>query len=151
MSLPHRKTLAAVFLLAILSGCSGPVEDTRPGQPVKHRQEAFKSILRAFEPMGTMLRTDRYEAGAFAAMAEDLHAVREGPWSYFGADTLYPPSKAKAAVWERPADFEAKRAEFEAAVAVLREVAQGSDRSVLLPAYERVHNSCKSCHQDFKK
>ena len=44
------------FLLtaAMLTGC-GEVEDTRPGQPVKQRQVAFKEIVKTFEPMGVML------------------------------------------------------------------------------------------------
>lgn len=150
MSLRHFQVLAPV-LLVLLAACSGPVEDTRPGQPVKHRQEAFKTILRAFEPMGTMLRSDRHDALAFTALAEELYAVRAGPWPHFGADTLYPPSKARAAVWERAATFEARRLEFEAAVSELRKAAHSADRSLLRPLYEKVHDSCKSCHRDFKK
>jgi cytochrome c556 len=53
-----------LFLLstvALLAAC-GEVEDTRPGQPVKTRQTAFKEIVKAFEPMGVMLRENRYDA-----------------------------------------------------------------------------------------
>lgn len=150
MSSSPLKILAPLALI-LLTACSGPVEDTRPGQPVKHRQDAFKEILREFEPMGTMLRTQRYEADGFARMAEALHAVREGPWDYFGEDTLYPPSKAKAAVWEKPEVFAARRQDFDAAVTALRAAAGSRDAAQAGAAYEKVHDSCKSCHRDFKK
>lgn len=61
---------------------------------MKHRQAAFKQIVKTFEPMGVILRKDRYEADKFLPLAEALIAKRDGPWSYFGADTNYPPTKA---------------------------------------------------------
>ncbi len=71
--------LLPVVAAGLLTACAGPVEDTLPGQPIKHRQEAFKEILRSFEPMGTMLRTQRYEADAFSAMANQLYQHHEAP------------------------------------------------------------------------
>ena len=61
----------------MLTGC-GEVEDTRPGQPVKQRQVAFKEIVKTFEPMGVMLRKDRYDADKFLPMAEALLAADQG-------------------------------------------------------------------------
>lgn len=59
-----------------LAACNPVVEDTRPGQPVKTRQVAFKEMLKVFEPMGTMLRTDRYQPEKFAALAAELMTKR---------------------------------------------------------------------------
>ncbi|MBE0586583.1 MAG: cytochrome c, partial [Hydrogenophaga sp.] len=52
-----RKMLFLLVLVSalLLAGC-GEVEDTRPGQPVKTRQEAFKDLLRSFEPMSKMMK-----------------------------------------------------------------------------------------------
>lgn len=143
--------LSSSMLLLALAGCGGPVEDTLPGQPIKHRQEAFKAMLRSFEPMGKMLRDDRYQADEFARLAAELVTVREGPWPYFTPDTLQPPTKAKAAVWERPQDFEHERQAFYDATDALARAAQTHDRSRAQAAYDKVHASCKSCHRDFRK
>ncbi len=132
-----------------LSGCS-KVEDTRPGQPVKTRQDAFKDILREFEPMGVMLRTRAYEPVAIARMTESLLAAREAPWTHFGPDTNYPPSKAKSAVWSTPAEFEKRRAEFFAATDAIKVAAAGGQKEVVMAAYDRVHSACKDCHDQFK-
>lgn len=146
-----RSFIPSFLVLLALAACSGPVEDTRPGQPVKHRQDAFKAMLRSFEPMGTMLRTDRYQADEFARLSTELLSLREAPWSYFAADTLYPPTKARATVWERPQDFEDQRLKFYGATDALVQAAQTHDRSAVKAAYDKVHASCKSCHDGFKK
>lgn len=42
-----------MIALAIgLSACAEPVEDARPGQPMKTRQTAFKEMLRVLVPKG---------------------------------------------------------------------------------------------------
>jgi cytochrome c556 len=146
-----RLLVSSVFVLLALTACNQVVEDTGPGQPVKHRQDAFKAVLRSFEPMGVMLRDKQYNAGKFAELAGELVARRDAPWSYFKADTLYPPTKAKAAVWERADEFEHKRQAFVDATDALLAAAQTRELEQVEPAYEKVYDSCKSCHNDFKK
>ncbi|HQZ03135.1 MAG TPA: cytochrome c [Thauera sp.] len=146
-----RLTLSSLLLLLTLSACSGPVEDTRPGQPVKHRQDAFKLMLRSFEPMGKMLRTDDYRANEFARLAAEVVSRRDAPWTHFAPDTNYPPTKAKAAVWERPQDFERERLAFFELSDELVVAAQTHDKDTAQAAFDKVEASCKSCHKDFKK
>jgi len=141
-----------LFLLstaALLAAC-GEAEDTRPGQPVKQRQQAFKEIIKVFEPMGVMLRKERYEADRFLSFAEQLHAKREAPWSHFGPDTLYPPSDAKAELWQQPQQFEQDKQAFLQASEALLCAAQSKDKARIQTAYDSVHNSCKTCHDHFK-
>ena len=145
-----RFILPSLVCLLTLGACSGPVEDTRPGQPVKHRQDAFKAMLLSFEPMGVMLRTGEYRADEFARLANELNTRRDAPWPYFAADTLYPPTKAKAAVWERAQEFEGERQKFFELTDALAAAAQTRDKASAQAAYDKVYASCKSCHEDFK-
>jgi cytochrome c556 len=142
-----------LFLLstvALLAAC-GEVEDTRPGQPVKTRQTAFKEIVKAFEPMGVMLRENRYDADKFAAHAERLLARRDGPWSHFGPDTNYPPTKATPDVWQQPEQFEKDKQAFLAATDALLAAARSKDKAQSEAAYDKVHEACKTCHKQFKE
>ncbi len=149
---PTFRILALALLAAVLlSACGGPVEDTRPGQPVKSRQDAFKAMLRSFEPMGVMLRTNTYNAEKFAALANDLIALRDAPWPLFAPDTHYPPTKAKATVWSQAALFEKERQAFLAALDKLHATAQGRQREQVEPAYFDVYERCESCHRQFKE
>lgn len=146
-----RHIVSALVVALTLAACGGSVEDTRPGQPVKHRQEAFKAILRVFEPMGVMLRDNKYQADKFAALAGELVAKRDAPWGHFGADTDYPPTKARPAVWRDAAGFERDRLAFVAATDALLAAAQTHDEAQAKAAYEKVYQSCKSCHDGFKE
>jgi len=145
-----RLLLSSLCALFVLTACNQPVEDTGPGQPVKHRQDAFKAMLRSFEPMGVMLRDKQYNAGKFAELAGELVARRDAPWAYFKADTLYPPTKAKETVWARADEFERQRQVFFDATDALLVAAQTRELAQVEPAYEKVYDSCKSCHNDFK-
>lgn len=150
---PLSRAVAVGFLsaLAILGACSSAVEDTRPGQPVKTRQKAFKEMLRVFEPMGTMLRDGRYDATKFSALAEDLKQKREAPWSHFGAGTFYPPTKAKADVWAQPELFERDRQSFFSATDELIAAASTHKLVTVEKAYFAAYDTCQACHKRFKE
>jgi len=142
--------VSLLLLTAVLGACSGEVEDTRPGQPVKTRQTAFKEILRSFEPMGVMLRGNTYNADKFLALASDVVAKRDAPWGHFGADTNYPPTKATAEVWQQPEKFEQARLAFIAATDTLLTAAQTKDRKQLEAPYKAAYETCQDCHKTFK-
>jgi len=149
-ALPAALLAAALLAAALLAACSGEVEDTRPGQPVKTRQQAFKAMIRSFEPMGVMLRGKTYDADKFLSLANELAALRDAPWEHFGPDTDYPPSKATAALWRQPEKFAQDKAAFIAAADALLAAAQTKDRQQLDAPYQAVYESCQGCHKTFK-
>ncbi|MCG2578278.1 cytochrome c [Dechloromonas sp. XY25] len=149
MSKPFR--IGLVVLAATLLAACGEPEDTRPGQPVKHRQQAFKEIIKSFEPMGVMLRKGSFDAERFDKLSAELVAKRDGPWSYFGPDTNYPPTKATAEVWKQPEEFEKDKQAFIAATDKLQEAVKSRDKAAVEKAYDAVHDSCKTCHKQFKE
>ncbi len=82
---------------------------------------------------------------------EKLEAAKEGPWRHFTADSNYPPTKATDKVWSEAAQFETERQGFLAATGKLLEAARSKDEAKVRPAYEAVHDACRSCHKTFKK
>lgn len=150
MTSPLLRRLLLISLPCLLIAC-GEVEDTRPGQPVKQRQQAFKAMLRAFEPLGTMLRDKRYNAEAFAKGTQELAALRDAPWPHFGLDTQYPPSKSKNAVWDKPAEFAQAREAFALAVDGLATAVAGAQRPAIEVAYQKVYETCQGCHKQFRE
>ena len=146
----HTRILIPTLALAILSACSSQVEDTLPGQPIKHRQEAFKDILRVFEPMGTMLRTNSYDAERFESKAAALAERHERPWDYFVEGSFQPPTRARAEVWSRADAFEREVEHFLEATEALLLAARSREIHDIQSAYDTVYNSCRSCHGDFR-
>jgi cytochrome c556 len=140
-----------VLLFSVLALCAcGEPPDTRPGQPVAHRRAAFKEILKVFEPMGVMLRTDTYDAKRFQMLSQQVMDRRDAPWGYFGADTLYPPSNAKASVWSDAATFAADKQAFFDTTDKLAAIAGTPDKMQAAAAYDAVENTCRNCHKRFK-
>ena len=140
----------ALILLSLLTACGEPA-DTRPGQPVTHRRVAMKQILLAFEPMGVQLRDEGYKADAFLSHAQELAALKNKPWAYFGADTNYPPTRSKPELWSDPTRFESEKKDFVEAADALLVAAESRDEGRVRSAYATLHDSCASCHKAFKR
>lgn len=144
-----RRLLLPLLLPLILTACGEP-EDTGPGQPVAHRRTAFKNILKAFEPMGVRLRSDKYEPEEFILMVKALEQTKDGPWSYFTPESNYPPTHASDKVWSEPQKFEAGRQAFFDGVGRLAQAAETRDKDKVAAAYSALQSTCKDCHQVFK-
>ncbi|MDR2165905.1 MAG: cytochrome c [Zoogloeaceae bacterium] len=140
----------ACFLSCLSLAACAPATDTRPGQPVAHRQQAFREILKSFEPMGMALRENRYDPETFLRHARALEQQKDAPWPYFGPETNYPPTRSKNAVWSEAALFASERDAFLQAVTRLRQAAETRDEAQARPAYEAVHERCRVCHKAFK-
>lgn len=145
-----RNTVLLLLLAPLLLAACGEVEDTRPGKPVATRQQDFKAILRQFEPMGVQLRDNRYAPDTFLKHAQELDKLKDAPWSHFGPDTHYPPTKATEKVWQEPERFASERETFLKAVSQLRIAAESREEAQVKPAYQAVQDSCRSCHKPFK-
>jgi cytochrome c556 len=145
------RLLPAVLLsAALLAACGAEPEDTGPGQPVAHRRAAFKELLKSFEPMGVMIRDNKYDPQRFAVLAASVKTLREAPWQYFGPGTQYPPSHSKDEVWSRPEAFEADRKAFFDATDKLAAVAGTKDAKVAAAAFQAAEKTCRNCHETFK-
>jgi cytochrome c556 len=140
---------ALLPILLTLAAC-GEAEDTHTGQPVKHRRLAFQEMLKVFEPMGTMLRTNEYDVEKFANLGAELRTRRDAPWEFFAPDTNYPPTKAKPEVWSKAGDFAAEKRAFLAATDELLTATQTGQRAQVERAYFNVYEHCQSCHKAFR-
>ncbi len=145
------RTLVLALPAALLLACSAEPPDTHPDKPVTQRRDAFKTMLRSTEPMGTMLKDRRFDADKFASLADQLAAVRETPWKHFGPDTNYPPTKALPAVWEKADAFERRRSEFITATDQLLAAAAARSEEQARSAVAALQDSCKACHKDFRR
>ena len=138
--------------LAITACNSAAPPDTFPGQPVTERNKIFKQMIRAFEPIGLMARgKEPFAADKAIASATELKRLSTLPWNHFPAGSDYAPTKAKAAIWEKPTEFKRAQDEFVAAADKLASAAQARELDTLQPAYEAVHQSCSSCHKAYRR
>ncbi|MDD5403780.1 MAG: cytochrome c [Sulfuricella sp.] len=144
-------TLIAIAAAFALTACSGTPKDTHPGQPVTKRKAVFKHMLRALEPMGMVARDRKeYDRQEFLASAQELKHLVTQPWIYFTPDSDYPPTRAKADVWQKPAEFKQAQEKLQTAADQLAKAAESGNLDIIRPAVKEVQKSCKACHDQFR-
>ena len=153
MPIPKFFTTVLVAAVAVvgLSACSETAKDTHPDQPVTKRKAIFKQFTKTLEPMGMVARGRKdYNPREFNINALELQKLTSQPWVLFTADSNYPPTLAKPAVWEKPAEFQGAQDKFQVTIKELVEASQGSDLDRIKAAVNSVQNSCKTCHDQFR-
>ncbi len=154
MPLPclRRLTPALMVPVLLLSACGETaVPDTHPQRWVSQRQALFKDFTRTLEPMGLTARDRRpYNPSEFVGSALALQQLSQRPWALFPADSQYPPTRAKPAVWTDRAAFESAQQNYLKAVDALVLAAQTATLDAVRPAVVQVQDSCKACHDQFR-
>lgn len=141
-------TIATAFAL---TACNDIPKDDHPGQPVTKRKAAFKQIMRTLEPMGMVARNSKdYERQEFLASAQELKKLTTQPWIYFTPDSNYAPTRAKAEVWQKPAEFKQAQENLQATVDQLAKAAESGNPDIIRPAVKEVEKNCKACHEQFR-
>lgn len=151
--MPNRSLILLLTLASLLSlsACSGDAKDTHPDQLVTKRKAIFKQFTKTLEPMGMVARGRKdYNPREFNINALELQKLTSQPWPLFTADSNYPPTLAKPAVWEKSAEFKLAQDKFQATIASLVQASQGSDLDGIKTAVDGVQRSCKSCHEQFR-
>ena len=144
-------SVATLLAIVVLPGCNDAPKDTHPQQLVTKRQAIFKDFTRTLEPMGLVARDRQpYNPREFNVKALELQRLSTLPWVYFTADGNYPPTRAKADVWQKPADFKLAQDNFAQTVAQLLKASEAGDLEAIRPAVDAVQKSCKSCHDPFR-
>ena len=146
----------AILLLALtaalfLGACSQEARDTHPDQLVTKRKAAFKQMVKTFEPIGLVARGRKdYNPREFNVATLELQKLASQPWPLFTPDSNYPPTRAKPAVWENPAEFKLAQDSFQASIKSLVQASEGSDMDTIKAAVNAVENSCTACHDQFR-
>ena len=143
--------LLLALLCLTLGACFEPVKDTHPNQVLTKRRALFRQFTRTLEPMGLVASGRRdFQREDFLASAQDLEKLADKPWVYFPADGNYPPTHARPSVWSQPAEFLQAQKNFQAAVHQLVLTAQTGNVDQVAAAYQKMSDSCNSCHHNFR-
>ena len=144
--------LAAVLTAGILTACGGGAGAGSAKGPIsEERKKANKTMMPEYSSMGKMVKGDEtYNVDQFKAAAATFSENARKPFDHFASD---PQGNGDSlpSVWEKPAEFNAERDKFLAAVDDLNAKAQAGNLEEIKVAYGNVGASCKSCHDAFRK
>ncbi|MGE8497362.1 MAG: c-type cytochrome [Pseudomonas sp.] len=144
------KRLILVALACLTLAACGGVD---PDSPMGQRQAIFKQMLKTSEDLGGMLRGRvAFNEQRFVDGAAELDRISRTPWRHFPQVKDEGDSRAKDEVWQRQARFQELARETEAATAALvaATTARPLDSAALVAPMQRVEDSCKACHEEFR-
>lgn len=151
MSTSKHFGLVAGALGALLVSAAAPAQ-TEAENMIKYRQGAMKALGGHMGAMSQIVRGNvdfmdhmGDHARAAAAIARNI-AVMFPEGSDFGE------TDATMAVWDEPEKFqEAAQVSADAGAALVSAAEAGGDRAALAKAFKEFGDSCKGCHEDFRK
>lgn len=147
-----RLLLATTAAAACLTALPAAAQFQKPEDAIKYRQSVFTVMGNHFARIGAMAQGRvPFDAAAAARDAALVNTLSTLPFTAFAAGTdKGMPNRARAEVWSKQADFEAKARDMQAAVARLDEAAKAGTLDALRAAAGNVGGTCKACHDDFR-
>jgi cytochrome c556 len=117
---------------------------------IKYRQSAFSLIGTHFSRIGAVVKGEvPYTKEDVARNAAILATLSALPWQAFGAGTEG--GKAQPAIWTEGNKFKAGSEKMQAAITELNQAAQSGNLESIKKAFSATGQTCKACHDDFRK
>ncbi len=125
----------------------------KPEDAVKYRQSALFVMSQHFGRIGAMANGRvPYDAAAAVQNAEIVAEMAKLPWAGFGPGTdKVTPTRAKAEVWTEQAKFKEHNEKLVAETAKLLAAAKTNSLDNLKVAFGSTANTCKGCHDAYRK
>lgn len=140
------------FALAALVAAGAAYAAAKPETVIHYRQSVFHIIVWNFRPLSDMAKgATPYDAKEAALRAQRIAGASEQLLEGFaegsdkGAET-----EAKPEIWQNRVDFESKLHDLTTQANALYTVAQGGDAAKFKAQFDKLKESCKSCHDKYK-
>lgn len=143
------KKMALLMAIAVLSS---PFSMADGKSDVDARQKIFKDFKKTFGSMGDMVKKpESFDAATFNQLAIHLNTIAEQPWQHFTTASSKENSDAKAEIWTDNATFKQAAQKFQANTKNLKDAAATNQLENIKVPFGAVGQSCKNCHDSFRK
>ena len=130
-------------LLALLSNAHAADAD------VAARERYMKDFRSANKAIGRLLKANPADMAALSRQTADLQTLADKPCPHYASPA--PTVEAKAVVWQQPQQFQAAIQRFSEATAALNNAAQQGNQAAAKSAFGQLGQSCKACHDTFRR
>ena len=122
----------------------------KPEDAIKYRSSVFTVLGNSFGKIGAVVKGEApYNKDDVAKNAAIVAMMSTLPWQAFGPGTEG--GKAKSEVWSESDKFKSAAEKMQLAAANLNTAAQSGDLENIKKAFGATGQTCKGCHDDFKK
>ncbi len=147
-----RLTFAVLLAAALpLAACA---DNSPGGKAAQARHENFEALGEAFKTATDQLKQKSPDLAVIRAEADKVRSLGGQLETWFPAGSGPQDGKkteALAAVWQKPDEFRAASARFQAEAANFATAAQGGDVAAIGKAAQALGATCKGCHDKFKE
>ena len=145
-------SLAAAAVATLLASGPAAAQFKNPDDAIEYRQGALAVMGNHFGRIGAMVNGKvPFDAKAAQANADLVATLSRLPWSAFIEGSDKGDTNARPEVWSQPDKFKAASQRLVEATARLAEAAKSGQPDALKAAYGAAGDTCKSCHDDFRK
>lgn len=142
------RVLAASAFLIAATPATAQFQKTEDA--IKYRQSTFSLMANHFSRIGAVVKGEvPYNKDDLAKNAAIVAMLSGLPWQAFGPGTEG--GNALPAIWTDASKFKAGSEKMQVAVANLNQAAQSGNLESIKKAFSATGQTCKACHDDFKK
>lgn len=148
------KSIAAVIALAALPliPLSAQAQFAKIEDAVKYRKAVFQVMGNHMGRVGAVVKGQRpYDKASVEADVAIIELMAKLPWDAFPPDSNIEGSTARTEIWKNKAEFQAATEKTQAEVAKLSAAARAGDLALIKTSFGNVGQSCKACHDDFRR
>lgn len=143
---------AALGLAVAIAATSAWAQFRKPEDAIKYRRSAMFVMANHFARIGAMVSGRvPFDAEAVRANADIVAALAKLPFAGFIAGTDKGDTQAEAEIWTEPDKFRAATQKMQDEVARLNAAAKTGDLAQIKMAFGAASESCKSCHDHYRK
>jgi cytochrome c556 len=144
-------SLALTTLIAI--PFSAQAQFAKVEDAVKYRQSALSVMGTHFGGrVGPVVKGEKpYDKAAVETDVAVIETMAKLPWQAFVPGSDLANSKARPEIWQQQDKFKTAAEKMQAEVGKLSVAAKAGDLNQIKTAFGAVGQSCKACHDDFRK
>ncbi|MDB5797749.1 MAG: cytochrome c [Paucimonas sp.] len=147
-----RLSVAAMAISMLALPYAAHAQFAKPEDAVKYRQSALSVMGTHFGRIGAVVKGEKpYDKASVEQDAMLVETLAKLPWHAFtpGSDTAN--SKAKPEIWKESDKFKSASDKLVAETGKLSAAAKSGSLDTVKTAFGGVGQSCKACHDDFRK
>jgi cytochrome c556 len=145
-------SLAASAVAALLVCGQAAAQFKNPDDAIEYRQGALAVMGNHFSRIGAMASGKLpFDAQAVQANADLVVTLARLPWSAFMEGSDKGDTNARPEVWSQADKFKAASRKLEDATVKLAAAARTGNQDAVKAAYGAAGETCKACHDDFRK
>jgi cytochrome c556 len=147
-----RLCIALCAAAGLFAALPASAQFQKPEDAIKYRKAALTLVGTHFGRLGAMASGKvPFDAKAAADNAEVLNNVAHLPWTGFVAGSDKGETRAKPEIWSEADKFKASATKMQDEVAKLNAAAKTGDLAQLKTAFGSAAQTCKACHDNYRK